>query len=221
MVASSITIDAIYLDARRRSHVLTNSTGTLEDNTVVVTSDNGLVTTNERWDRIKHLWNLSWSSDSDYIENLYKVNRSSRGFLFISPRDSECVFTGQVLRNTVTGLNVGDGSTTTFQLQVTNSTTAHSVAWDVNYPLSGTQSDITGTSFTSAFTAYKNGVSAASTVSVTTGVVTYSTAPGVGVVATADFLAARPVMFTSKTLSTTWLEVDQVEVRSAQIEEIF
>lgn len=221
MVASSITIDAIYLDARRRSYVLTGSTGTLEDNTIVVTSDNGLVTTNERWDRAKQLWSLSWSSDSGYIETLYRVNRSSRGFLFISPRDSECSFTGQLLRNTVTGLNVGDGSTTTFQLQVIDSTTAHSVVRDVNYPLNGVQTDITGTSFTSAFTAYKDGVSATATVGLTTGIVTFSSAPGVDVVPTADFLAAWPVMFTSKTLETTWLEADQIEVRSAQIEEIF
>lgn len=221
MVDSSITVDAIYLDARRRSHVLTNSTGTLEDNTVVVTSDSGLVATNERWERVKQLWSLSWSSDSGYIETLYKVNRSSRGFLFISPRDSECVFTGQVLRNTVTGLNVGDGSTTTFQLQVTDSTTAHSVVRDVNYPLNGTQSDITGTSFSSAFTAYKDGVASTATVNLTTGVVTFAVAPVADAVPTADFLAAWPVMFTSKTLSTTWLEADQVEVRSAQIEEIF
>jgi uncharacterized protein (TIGR02217 family) len=221
MVASSITVDAIYLDARRRSYVLTNSSGTLEDNTSVVTLDSGLVVTNERWGRVKHLWSLSWSVDSGYIETLYKVNRSARGFLFISPRDSECVHTGQLLRNTVTGLNTGDGSTTTFQLQVIDSTTAHSVTRDVNYPLSGTQTDITGASFSSVFTAYKNGVSATATVSTTTGIVTFSTAPGNGVVPTADFLEARPVLFSSKSLSTTWLEADQVEVRSAQIEEIF
>jgi hypothetical protein len=40
-------------------------------------------------------------------------------------------------------------------------------------------------------------------------------------VPTADFLAAWPVMFNSKTISTSWLETDHVEVRSAQIEEIF
>jgi uncharacterized protein (TIGR02217 family) len=220
MVASSITIDAIYLDGRR-SPVLGNSTGTLEDNTVVVTSDNGLVATNERWDRVKQLWGLSWSTATSSIETLYKVNRSSRGFLFISPRDSERVYIGQLLRNTITGLNTGDGSTTTFQLQVIDSTTAHSVTRDVNYPLSGSQTDITGATFTSAFTAYKNGVSATATVNVITGIVTFSTAPGNGVVPTADFLAAWPVIFTSKTLSTTWLETDHVEARSAQIEEIF
>lgn len=118
MVASSITIDAIYLDGRH-SPVLGNSSGMLEDNTVVVTSDSGLVATNERWDRVKQLWTLSWSTATVSVEVLYKVNRSSRGFLFISPRDAERVYTGQLLRNTVTGLNTGDGSTTTFQLQVT------------------------------------------------------------------------------------------------------
>ena len=221
MVASSITIDAVYLDGRRSS-VLGGAVSTLEDNTVVVTSDNGLVTTNERWDRCKQLWQLSWSTASVYIEALFKVCRNSRGFLFISPRASERDYTGQLLRNTVTGLNLGDGSTTTFQLQVIDSTAAHSVVRDVNYPLNGSQTDIAGNAFTSTVTTYKNGVSATlSSVNLTTGVVTFSTAPGAGVVPTADFSEARPVMFTSKTISTTWLETDHVEVRSGQIEEIF
>ncbi len=220
MVASSITIDAIYLDGRV-SNALINSVGSMEDNTDVKVSDNGLVDVNERWDRVKQRWSLSWGPASSTIEGLFKVNRRSRGFLWISPRDDERVFTGQLLRNTATGLNTGDGSTTTFQLQAIDSTTAHSVVRDVNYPLNGTQTDITGESFASLFTAYKNGVSASATVSLTTGIVTFSSAPGNGVVPTADFLAAWPVMFSSTTISTTWLQADQVEVRSVDIEEIF
>ncbi len=221
MVASSITIDAVYLDGRRSS-VLGGAVSTLEDNTIIVTSDDGLVTTNERWDRVKQLWQLSWSTASTYVEALYKVNRTSRGFLFISPRASERDHTGQLLRNTATGLNTGDGTTTTFQLQVIDSTSAHSVTRDVNYPLYGSQTDIAGNTFSTSLTAYKNGVSATvSGVSLTTGVVTFGTAPGNDVVPTADFSEARPVMFTSKSLSTTWLETDHVEVRSGQIEEVF
>lgn len=208
MVASTITIDAVYLDGDVKN-VLVNSVGTMEDNTNVFTSDNGLVATNERWDRVKRAWNLSWSSASSYVENLFEVCRNSRGFLFVSPRDAERIATAQVMRNTVTGLGVGDGSTTTFQLQVTNTTGVHSVTRDVNYPLTAT------------LTAYKDGVAATATFSTTTGIVTYAVAPANGVVPTATFQYAWPVMFTSKSLSTTWLEVDNVEVRSAQIEEIF
>lgn len=209
MVASPITVDAVYLDGTVKN-VLANSVGTLEDNTVVVTSDDGLVSTNERWDRVKRAWNLSWSVASSYVENLFKVNRTSRGFLFVSPRDAERVATAQACRNTVTGAATGDGTTTTFQLQITDETAAHAVTWDVNYPLTGT---VVG---------YKGGVAATlAGVNLTTGVITFGTAPGAGVAVTADFEYALPVMFISKSISTTWLEVDHVEVRSAQIEEIF
>jgi uncharacterized protein (TIGR02217 family) len=208
MVASSIPIDAVYLDGTVEN-VLGNAVSTIEDNTAVVTTDNGLVNPHERWDRVKNSWNLSWGPSSSYVQNLFTVCRTSRGFLLVSPLAYERVATGQLLRNTVTGLNLGDGSTTTFQLQVISSTTAHSVVRDVSYPLTGT------------LVAYKNGVSATATVNLTTGVVTFGSAPGSGVVPTADFQYAWPVKFTSTSISTTWLETDHVEVRSAQIEEIF
>jgi uncharacterized protein (TIGR02217 family) len=219
VVASSITVDAIYLDGRVSS-VLGNSIWGLEDDTVVKTSDNGLVETNERWDRVKHNWNLSWSTASSFIENLFKVNRQSRGFLFISPRSDDRKTTAQACRNTVTGLGSGDGSTKTFQLQLTDSTTAHSVTHDVNYPLASPNLGVD-----SAVVMYVAGVAKVLgsdfTFSSTTGIVTFTSAPANAAAITADFSYAWPVRFTSSTISATLLQLDQVEVRSVQIEEIF
>lgn len=222
MVSSSITIDQVYLDGRSIGGILTNGVSVLQTDDESVTSANGLVSPSEQWDRAKQSWTVSYGPDSLILKRLFKVNRTSRGFLFISPVDDERIATGQVLRNTVTGLNVGDGSTTTFQLQVTDSTTAHSVVRDVNYPLYGTLTDVAGDSFVTSLTAYKDGVSAAvSSVNLTTGVVTYTTAPGNGVTPTADFQYAWPSLFSSKSLSTTWLAKDVFQVRSMQIDEIF
>jgi uncharacterized protein (TIGR02217 family) len=122
------------------------------------------------------------------------------------------------LKNTVTGLTHGDGTTTTFQIQKQISLSydigagsASTDAEDVNYPLLGT---VVG---------YKNGVAATlSNVDLQTGIVTFATAPGSGVLTTADYERAIPVMFTSKTSSQTMIDVvDRTELRSAQIEEIF
>jgi uncharacterized protein (TIGR02217 family) len=215
MVASSITILPIYLDGRSKN-VLSGGVSTLEDDTAVNKSDSRTVTTNERSDRVQQSWQLSWSVASNFIVQLFRVCRNSKGFLFISPLDEEREAIGQFLRNTVTGLNEGDGSTTTFQLQYAVSLTydigvgsASTDAVDVNYPISGT------------VVAYKNGVSATlSNVNLTTGVVTFTTAPGNGVVTTADYERAIPVMFTSKSIGRTLIQSDHTEVRSAQIEEI-
>lgn len=221
MAESAITIDQVYLDGRVID-VLTNAVSTLEANDAVVSADNGLVSVNERWDRAKQSWTLSWGPHSLTIKRLFKVNRTARGFLFVSPVDDERIAIGQLLRNTVTGLNVGDGSTTTFQLQIIDSTSASSVTMDVNYPLYGSQTDIEGNSFSTSLTAYNDGVSVpVSAVNLTTGVLTFTTAPGVGVIPTADFQYAWPAKFTSKTISTTWMTREVFQVRSAQIEEIF
>lgn len=218
MVASSITIDAVYLDGRVRN-VLGNSVWGLEDDTVVKVSDNGLVETNERWDRVKHNWTLSWSTATSVIENLFKVNRQSRGFLFISPRSDDRVTMAQTCRNTVTGLGTGNGSATTFQLQLTDSTTAHSVTRDVNYPLVSPNlgSDSTVVMYVAGVA---KTLGADFTVNSTTGIVTFTAAPSNGAAITADFSYAWPVRFTSSAISTTMLQLDQAEVRSVAIEEI-
>lgn len=214
MVASTITILPIYLDGRVKS-ILSGGVSSLEDDTSVHKSDSRTVSTIERSDRVLQSWQLSWSTASSFIVDLFRICRNSRGFLFISPLDDERVATAVLMRNTVTGLNVGDGSTTTFQLQLQTSLaydvgmgTASSDLIDVNYPLNGT------------ITAYKDGVSDTFTVDLLTGIVDFSSAPDVGVIPTATFEYAIASMFTSKSISRTLLQADQSEVRSAQIEAI-
>jgi len=59
------------------------------------------------------------------------------------------------------------------------------------------------------------------TVNATTGVVTFTVAPANAAAITADFSFAWPVMFSSATISTTWLQVDNVEARSVAVDELF
>lgn len=219
MPVSPITILPIYLDCRDDQHfALVGGVATLEDDTAIHKSESRTVSTTERSERVLQSWQLSWwgRDDSIFMMKLFRIFRNAKGFLFISPVDDEREGEVMPLRNTVTGLNVGDGVTTTFQLQWVDSLsysvgppgTASAEAVDVNYPLSG------------SVTAYKDGVSAPFTVDLLTGVVTFDTAPDNGVATTADFERAIAVMFTSQTMSRTLLENDHSEVRSAQLEEI-
>lgn len=216
MVYSPIEIVPIYLNGTERT-VLSGGVVTLEDDTSALKSDSRTVSTTERSDRVQRSWQLSWSVSSPFIMQLFEIVRNSRGFLFISPLLQERAAIGQKLRNTVTGLTVGDGSTKTFQLQIATSLpydvgsgSASSDTYDVNYPLEDTVD------------AYVDGVAAPlDDVDFLTGVVTFTTAPASGKPVTADFERAFPARFTSTSIGQTMLEVDQTEVRSAQIEEIF
>ncbi|WLB14834.1 DUF2460 domain-containing protein (plasmid) [Bradyrhizobium elkanii] len=216
MVDSTITIIPIYLDGREA--LSGGGVSTIEDDTVIHKSDSRTVSTTERSDRVQRSWQLTWNFEaSEFIVKLFMICRNSKGFLFISPMDEERIATGQLLRNTVTGLNVGDGSTKTFQLQFAVSLSydigigsASTDLSDVNYPIDGT------------VVAYKNGIAASlSGVDLISGIVTFDSAPGNGVVPTADYERAIPVMFTSSSIGRTLIQTDYTEVRSVQIEEIF
>lgn len=220
MVASTdIVIKPVYLDCRKGGHLASaGGVSTMEDNTEQHMADSGVVSTTERWDRIKRSWQLSWwgEEDSIFMMKFFEIFKKATGFLFISPAADERSATDQPLRNTVTGENEGDGVTTTFQLQWTVSLpydvgvgSAESDPVDVNYPIEDT------------VVAYKNGIVAAlSNVNLLTGVVTFATAPGNGVATTADYERAFAALITSDTISRTLLENEHAEVRSLQIAEI-
>jgi uncharacterized protein (TIGR02217 family) len=224
MVASSITIVPIYLDCSPGGRfALSGGVSTLEDDTVVHESDNRTVSTNERSERALQIWQITFkdipaeSEDAQFLWELYRVCRLSKGFLFISPKEEERVAEGQPLKNTVTGLNTGNGSATTFQLQYAleldhdiGSGSSEIDTFDVNYPILG-----------STVTVYANGSPVTvSGFSATTGIVTLSAAPANGAVMTADYERAIPVRFTSATLSRTLLEASHSEARSVQFKEI-
>jgi uncharacterized protein (TIGR02217 family) len=224
MVASTITIEPIYLDCSPGGRfALAGGVSTLEDDTVVHESDSRTVSTNERSERALQMWQITFkdipsqSEDAQFLWDLYRVCRTSKGFLFISPKEEERVATGQPIRNTVTGLNTGNGSATTFQLQFAleldydiGSGSAEIDTFDVNHPILG-----------STVVAYANGTPVTvSGFSATTGIVTLASPPANGAVMTADYERAIPVRFTSSTLSRTLLEADHSEARSVQIKEI-
>jgi uncharacterized protein (TIGR02217 family) len=211
MPESDIEILPIYLN----KVALAGGVSTANDDTSVIQAENRTVSAYERSDTVQRSWQLSWSRDYSFITKLFAICRMSKGFLFVSSKDEERQATGQPLRNTVTGLNVGDGTTKTFQLQYVVSLpkdigggSSSSDPVDVNYPLAGT------------VTAYKNGVAASlDDVNLLTGVITFSSAPGADVVPTADYERAFPARFTSG-VAQTLMGSDRTEVRSVQIEEI-
>jgi uncharacterized protein (TIGR02217 family) len=223
MVASTITIEPIYLDCSPGGRfALSGGVSTLEDDTVVHESDSRTVSTNERSERALQIWQITFkdipsqSEDAQFLWDLYRVNRKGKGFLFVSPKEEERVATDQPIRNTVTGLNTGNGSATTFQLQFSleldydiGSGSAAIDTFDVNYPLAN------------SVTVYANGVEVPiSGFSRITGIVTLSSAPANGAVMTADYERAIPVRFTSSTLSRTLLEAEHSEARSVHFKEI-
>ena len=216
MVYSPIPIVLKYLDCTEQT-VLTGGVATLEDDSSSIIADSRTVSTTERSDRVKRSWQLSWNSSADFIMKLYEVVRTSTGFLFIPPLLEERQALGQKIRNTVTGLTTGDGVTKTFQLQravtLPNDIGGGSISsdpFDVNYPLED------------SVTVYVDGVEVPlDGVDLQTGVITCTTAPASGKPMTADFENAWPAKFTSMNIGRSMLEVDNTEVRSAQIEEIF
>lgn len=213
---SSITVENIYLDGREDS-ILAGGVSSLEDDTVVHHSDSRTTSTNTRSDRIRRSWQVSYSSSSTFVTKLFQICRNSKGFIFISPIDDERIVTAAPLKNTATGLNTGDGTTVLFQLQDQVSLSkdigggsVSSDQYDVNYPLAST------------LTVYADGSPVTvSGFSLTTGIVTLSSAPSNGAVMTATFQRGFPVLLTSKEINRTLLQVDQTELRSAQFEEIF
>lgn len=214
--STGITIENIYLDGREKN-ILAGGVASIEDDTTVHISDSRTTSTNRRSSRVRRSWQLSWSTASSFVSSLFEINGTASGFIFISPIDEERIVTAAPLKNTTTDLATGDGSTTTFQLQrqvsLSKSIGGGSIssdAFDINYPLAGT------------LTVYANGSPVSvSGFSLTTGIATLSSAPANGATMTATFQHGWPVMFSSKTISQTLLQVDQKELRSAQIEEIF
>lgn len=99
--------------------------------------------------------------------------------------------TDQSLRNTVTGLGTGDGSTKTFQLQKTYSDTAGSYTRSIAKPVNGT------VLISKAGVAQTTGW----TIDNTTGLVTFSSAPLNGAAIKGGFQFDTPVRFDTDTLA--------------------
>lgn len=222
-IESSVTIVLKYLDCRER-FALAGGVSSLADDSEKHEAESRTTSTNERSDRVRRSWQLSWGdalranrTDTEFLYDLFEVCRNSKGFLFVSPLETESAAEDQPLKNIATGGYTGNGVATTFQLQrcVTishdiGSGSTSSDLYDIVYPLADT------------VVVYADGTPVAiSGVSETTGVVTLSSAPSNGAVMTADYEYAVPVLLVSPTVSRSMIEATNTEVRSVQIEEIF
>jgi uncharacterized protein (TIGR02217 family) len=198
----AFTIDNVTLDSTV-SNILVGAVASKDDDTAIQEADAGLIVAIPRWSRRRRKWNLSYSTASSVVEQLYEVNGCAVGFLFIPPRTRDYIATAQTI-------GTGDGATVNFQLKVRTQTTARFVDRNIVYPVTGT------------LVVYLNGTpTVAFTADYTTGIVTMTAAPTAGVVVTADFHYATPVRFTSTSVDVTLLQVDQQEARSLTIEEVF
>lgn len=199
-------------------NVLVGAVRRYEDKSEIKESDNGITEVNARWPRRRRSWTLSYAlEDTDEVENLFDVNGTGAGFLYIAadPR-GDTTRSDYIAEDQLIG--EGNGSQTQFQLTVTAATyntssspptVVRSVSRDIKYPISGT------------VVVYLDGVlTAAFTVSTSTGIVTMSSPPGLGVDVTADFQFAYPVRFVSETFDIT-MGANHKEIRSVTIEEVF
>ncbi len=198
----AFTIDNVTLDSTV-SNILVGAVASKDDDTAIQEADSGLVVAVPRWARRRRKWNVSYSPATGVVENLFEVMGGAVGFLFIPPRSQDYIATGQTI-------GTGNGATVNFQLVVKVTTAVRFVTRNIKYPVSGTLVVYLDGTPTAAFTA-----------NYTTGIVTMTSAPSMGVVVTADFHYATPVRFTSTSVDVTLLQIDQQELRSLTIEEVF
>jgi uncharacterized protein (TIGR02217 family) len=176
--------------------------------TTVVTTVSGHERRNANWSQARGRWNVAHGlKKREQVALLIAFFRARRGrafgFRFKDWTDY------QALAQT---LGVGDGTTTSFQLVKHYASGSEVVTRTITKPVAGTVK------------LYRDGVLAASgwSVDVTTGVVTFTTAPASGVVVTADFDFDVPARFDTDqmeiTIETyqlgTWGQIPVVEIRA-------
>lgn len=191
-----------------------NSVGTLEDSAIIQESDSGLVTVIERWPRRRRRWTVSWSdrnglANASAIENLFEVNGRKHPFLFIPPRSRDYTVTDH-------WFDTGDGVEDTFQLSRgvqtldADDAAVRQVFNNIYYPLDNNVFELTIDG--NVETAYTLG---------SRGMVTFNDPPDSGAIIRITCQFAIPVRWDSETISTTWRDADNDEVRSATLIEDF
>lgn len=207
--ASGLTLTGV--DTRL---VLDGAIGVLEDSAIVQESDSGLVVVIERWPRRRRRWTVTWSDragveNAAAIENLFEVNGRKHPFLFVPPRSRDYTVTEH-------WFETGDGVEDTFQLSRgvqtidADDASVRQVHNNIYYPIVDAFFELTIDG--AAETGYTHGAR---------GTVVFNDPPDSGAIIRVSCHFAIPVRWDSETISTTFRDADNDEVRSATIVEDF
>lgn len=176
-------------------------------NTSIVTTQGGFEQRNVNWQKARGRWDVStgikMKTDMDAVIAFFRARfGKAYGFRFKDWSDYQAV--GQVI-------GTGNGVLTAFQLVKLYTSGSNSYSREIKKPVSGTVK------------IYLNGVLQGSgySVDLTTGIVTFSSAPGNTVVVSADFDFDVPVRFDTDTLAVrtdgpgiyVWDAIPVVEIR--------
>lgn len=183
------------------------ASGGAEFNTSITTTFSGFEQRNVNWQKARGRWDISTGiktkTDMDILQAFFRARYGKAyGFRFKDWSDYQAV--GQTL-------GTGNGTQTAFQLTKTYTSGAYSYSRDIKKPVTGTVK------------IYLNAVlqGAGFSVDLTTGIVTFSAAPGAGVIVSADFDFDVPVRFDTDTLAVradgpgifVWDAIPIVEIR--------
>lgn len=183
------------------------ASGGAEFNTSITTTFSGFEQRNVNWQKARGRWDVSTGlkskADMDALQAFFRARfGKAYGFRFKDWSDYQAV--GQTL-------GTGNGSLTAFQLNKTYTSGGNSYVREIKKPVSGTVK------------IYLNSVLQGSGYSVdhTTGVITFSSAPGAGVIVSSDFDFDVPVRFDTDTLAVradgpgffVWDAIPIVEIR--------
>jgi uncharacterized protein (TIGR02217 family) len=183
------------------------ASGGAEFNTSVTTTFAGFEQRNVNWQKARGRWDVSTGiknkADMDAVQAFFRARfGKAYGFRFKDWADYQAV--GQ-------NLGTGNGSQTAFQLTKTYTSGGNSYVRDIKKPVSGTVK------------IYLNAVLQGSGYSadLTTGVVTFTAAPGAGVIVSSDFDFDVPARFDTDQLTVradgpnifVWNAIPIVEIR--------
>ena len=197
-----------FHEVRFPDNIAYGATGGPEFATTVVATGSGHEKRNVNWSGARGRWDVaSGLKKQAQIDELIAFFRARRGkaygFRFKDWTDY------QALAQT---LGTGDGSTRTFQLVKRYASGGEVVTRTIAKPVAGTAK------------LYRDGVQAASgwSVNTATGLITFTTAPAIGVIVTADFEFDVPARFDTDQMEVTietyelgtWGQIPVIEVRT-------
>jgi uncharacterized protein (TIGR02217 family) len=191
----------------------------LTDDAIIQTGDTLLERRIKRAPLARRVWSASWvTAKVPEVELLFETFGTHTSFLLRPNRVADYTETNQALRNTVTGAQIGDGTTTTFQLEITRSLGSKTGSKKVMHPRSPLLELRLNTTPKTEGADY--------TVDYSTGVVTFASAPSVSEVPMADFLYDTPVRWLSDHVETNIMQAfseDEVqqEINRADLIEVF